>query len=328
VLTAQWNAADNRQWCSAVFPVDVAGLGEEATIRSANFSGGWAVAWDLESGPGRLPTGEYCADCGRGAYGIAGTGALAVGSEVEGLPSAVVYDDDSRFGYGYEGGAAADSGAPLLAVLLIDGEGCVYNVWSFLGEAHLQTMISELRFVEALRGRPTAWLSQTAPPEVQTVGEPPWASPPLSRSAVPEEAYLEWAGELGAPDTCPLLFFTDLGDAAGATIRRATNEGEMLVAWDLPSGPGHDTTGEPCENCGRGVIGLGTFQGTHRADLPVAYEWTDGSTARTWAQPFSFGIEAFVTVEGFECTYWAWSHLGREHLEFLLSQLRRVEGLP
>ena len=44
VLISQWNSAGNRGWCSALFPADPASLGDDATIRSANFGGGWAVA--------------------------------------------------------------------------------------------------------------------------------------------------------------------------------------------------------------------------------------------------------------------------------------------
>ena len=66
VLVQQWEAAENRSWCSALYPADATSLGPGGVIRPANFGGGWAVAWDLPDGPGRLPSGEYCRDCGRG----------------------------------------------------------------------------------------------------------------------------------------------------------------------------------------------------------------------------------------------------------------------
>jgi hypothetical protein len=124
-----------------------------------------------------------------------------------------------------------------------------------------------------------------------------------------------------------MLYFADPGDASGATIRHAANEGEMLVAWDLADGPGHFGDSSPCEDCGRGVVGLGTFQHSGYAGH-VSYTWSDGSEARLRVEPFSYGIEAFVRIEGFDCDYWVWSHLGEDHLEYLLSQLRRVEGSP
>ena len=135
---------------------------------------------------------------------------------------------------------------------------------------------------------------------------------------------------LSLHDALPIsmLYFADLGDADGATIRRAANEGEMLVAWDLPSGPGHSGASEPCDDCGRGVIGLGTFPADTRQDSPAVYTWSDGSDATTLTGPYRYGTEAFVHVTGFDCTYWVWSHLGADHLEYLLGQLRRVEGLP
>lgn len=329
VLADQWNSAANRRWCSALFPADVGVIDAGGRIRSANFSGGWAIAWDRDAGPGREPTGEYCPDCGRGAFGIAGAGLRASGDEASRAPNTLVWADGSTGGFGPEGGPDAPDGAPILMTLLINGEGCVYNVWSFLGEEHLLSLTRELRFVETLRGEPTLWLQDMPTKEVVSMGSPPWSEPPLPRSALPEEAYLEWAGEAGAPSACPLLYFADLGAAEGAAIRRASNEGEMLVAWDSPAGPGHEGSGEPCADCGRGVIGLGTFQGNTRAGgLPAAYEWDDGSVGWTIAEPYSYGIEATVNVTGFDCSYWIWSHLGPEHLEYLLGQLRRVEGLP
>ncbi|GBD84025.1 hypothetical protein BMS3Abin02_00411 [bacterium BMS3Abin02] len=327
VLAAQWEAAANREWCSALFPSNPGDLGD-GVIRSADFTDGWAVAWDLPSGSGRSAGGEYCTDCGRGAYGIAGTGLRAVGNETDVFADRFLYDDGSKLAIGFEDGATTAVGAPLPAELLVTGEGCLYQVWSFLGTDHLEALLAQLRFVDGMRGEPTAWLSQISSPAARDLGDPPWGQAPLARDAVPDAAYLEWAGEKGAPTTCPMLYFADLGDADGATIRRAANEGEMLVAWDLPSGPGHSGASEPCDDCGRGVIGLGTFPADTRQDSPAVYTWSDGSDATTLTGPYRYGTEAFVHVTGFDCTYWVWSHLGADHLEYLLGQLRRVEGAP
>ena len=326
VLVEQWIAADNRDWCSALFPAEPALLGRDAVIRRANFGGGWAVAWDLSSGPGRFATGEYCSDCGRGAYGIAGTGLQTEGAEADRWPTTIDYDDGSKLGYGFEGAAPADSGAPLVAYLLVQDEGCNYNIWSFLGEDHLLAMIEQLRRVDGLEGAPTPWLSELPPPEVVALDDPPWALPALAAADVAPIAHDEWA-EAGSPSACPMLFFADLGIAADAVIRHAANSGEMLVAWDLPDGPGHAGDGSQCEDCGRGVIGLGTFQHS-TYDGPVSYEWSDGSEARLRTGPYYYGVEAFLRIDGFSCDYWVWSHLGEQHLEYLFSQLRRVEGSP
>ncbi len=326
VLAQQWEAAENRSWCSALYPADTTDLGPGGEIRSANFGGGWGVAWDLPDGPGRLPTGEYCADCGRGAYGVAGTGGLAWGDEAERWPTIAEMSDGSKVGYGFEGDASPDSGAPLLAYLLVKDEGCNYNVWSFLGEQHLLDLLGQLRMVQGLQGTPTQWQSEIPAPDPVALGDAPWDQPALPLSVVPSVAEDEWA-EAGSPESCPMLYFADLGDAGGAAIRNATNAGEMLAAWDLGGGPGHNGDGTPCDDCGRGVIGLGTFQGSSYS-APVAYTWTDGSEARLRTGPNSYGVEAFVRVAGFSCDYWLWSHLGEEHLLYLMSQLRRVENKP
>jgi hypothetical protein len=167
----------------------------------------------------------------------------------------------------------------------------------------------------------------TADDSVVDMGEAPWRLAPLDQGAVDEVYLLEWRDEAGAPEACPLLVFADLGDqASDARARRAANQGEMLVAWDRLSGPGHDAMSDPCDDCGRGVIGLGTWQATVFEDRPVTRVWDDGSRARTFAG--SYGTEGFLEVEGFGCSYWLWTHLGEEHLDFLLSRLRRVEGAP
>jgi hypothetical protein len=326
VLVDQWEAAANKTWCSALYPAGPAD--PDATIRTATFAGGWGVAWDLPDGPGREASGTYCADCGRGAYGIAGTGLQAQGDEPTLWSAQLTWADGSIAGYGYEGQADPGSGAPLLMYLLVNGDGCVYNVWSFLGEDHLLRLVDSLRKVQGLEGEPTLWQSQQPAPEVRQMGAPPWDAEPLAVADVPDQEVVEWQDEAGAPAGCPLLAFADLGDAQGAVPRRANNEGEMLVAWDLPSGPGHDASGYPCADCGRGVLGIGTFQGGAGRDLPITLEWDDGSVARFLSSAISYGTEAFLDVQGFDCTYWVWSHLGQDHLEYLLSQLRRVQGMP
>ena len=187
-------------------------------------------------------------------------------------------------------------------------------------------LVGQLRRVTGLEGEPTQWLSEVPPPETIDLGDPPWEKTALAAHAVPEIGHLEWA-ESGSHPSCPMLFYADLGIADGAVIRRANNANEMLVAWDLPDGPGHAGDSSPCDDCGRGVIGLGTFR--HGAfSGPVAYEWSDGSVARLRTGPYSYGVETFLQVEGFDCEYWLWSHLGQEHLEYLFGQLRRVEGSP
>ena len=127
-----WRSAANRQRCALLAPArlspDVAG---EARPRAATFSGGWGVAYDLPSQ--------------RSAFGVAGTGASAWSGDVyDQWPERHVYADGSRVGYGPEGGGA---GPNWLAYVRIPGQDCLYNVWSRRGQAHLEQLLGELRFV-------------------------------------------------------------------------------------------------------------------------------------------------------------------------------------
>lgn len=125
-LTA-WNAAENRATCALIAPRDTGR--PDATARSATFSGGWGVAYDLP--------------LLRSAFGVAGTGASAQGDVYDEWPHELAWADGSRAGYGPEGG----SGENQLAYVTIPGQSCLYNVWSRLGVDHLEQLLSELRFV-------------------------------------------------------------------------------------------------------------------------------------------------------------------------------------
>jgi hypothetical protein len=324
ILAEQWERSEVKGFCSALYPSGT--LPEDAAIRSANWSGGWAVAWDLPAGPGRFADGNYCADCGRGVFGLAGSH-RADGDETEIWAGQMSWADGSKAGFGYEGLGDGSAGEPHLMYLLAQGEGCLYNVWSFLGEDHLLGLVAGLRFVEELRGEPTAWRGDIPAPDVVQLGSPAWvAEAPLSEADISDLYVLEWAGEAQAPASCPMLAFADLGDqASGAVIRRATNFGEMLVAWDRPDGPGHDGGGSPCADCGRGAVGLGTFLNAGIA-RDITHQWSDGSRAAAFAG--FYGTEVHLEPAGFTCMYWLWSHLGAEHVDYLFSRLRRVDGFP
>lgn len=129
VYVREWSRAENRDRCALLAPRSLGGV-TAATPRSANFSGGWAVAYDT-------------ADV-RSAFGIAGTAAEPRGTTYSKWPFARDWDDGSSVGYGPEGG----TGPNQLAYLRIDGQDCLYNVWSRLGQKHLEELIAELRFVE------------------------------------------------------------------------------------------------------------------------------------------------------------------------------------
>jgi len=162
----------------------------------------------------------------------------------------------------------------------------------------------------------------TTGPQIGSSGPAPWTSGTIDLASLPEVYRLEWA-EAGEPNTCPSLAFADLGpEAHEAEIRRAESGGEMLVAWDNPDGPGHDGRGEPCSDCGRGVVGLGTFQHSGYVVGPATIAWDDGSFANV--APGFYGIEARIQPAGADCMYRLWSHVGFDHVHYLIGQLRQV----
>jgi hypothetical protein len=130
VYAEQWTKAENRDTCALVAFRTLGAQGVSAKPRAANFSGGWAVAYDLPDL--------------RSAFGIAGAGVKADDPSYDKWPYVIEWGDGSKVEYGPEGG----SGPNQLAYLRIEGQDCLYNVWSRLGKEHLEELIRELRFVE------------------------------------------------------------------------------------------------------------------------------------------------------------------------------------
>jgi hypothetical protein len=146
-LLAAWRGADNREQCAPLAPTSYL---EGARIRRASYDGGWAVEFDKRGMPGMTRNGRACTDCGRAAYGIAGT-ALEVDDEDPMEAEERTLSDGSRVRYELsvdEADADDDSAVGSVATLKIRGQGCVYQVWSFSGDEHLQGLIEDLRFVE------------------------------------------------------------------------------------------------------------------------------------------------------------------------------------
>lgn len=125
LLTA-WSRAENRSSC-APLAFDPAVVRADATPRIATFGGGWGIAYDLPDQ--------------RSAFGVAGTGVRAAEPSYDEWPNRRTWADGSTVGYGPEGG----SGPNQLAYLRVAGQGCLYNVWSRLGQAHLETLLESLR---------------------------------------------------------------------------------------------------------------------------------------------------------------------------------------
>lgn len=133
VYRSEWTKAENRSHCALIAPATL-GEGSSATPRAATFSGGWAVAYDTPAL--------------RSAFGVAGTGASVSDATYRSWPHHVTWSDGSSAGYGPEGG----TGPNQLAYVQIAGQSCLYNVWSRLGIAHLETLLAQLRFVDATTG--------------------------------------------------------------------------------------------------------------------------------------------------------------------------------
>jgi hypothetical protein len=130
VYFEQWQKAENRANCAVIAPRSVGESGADAKPRAANFSGGWAVAYDLPNQ--------------RSAFGIAGAGVKAGDASYNKWPYVYEWGDGSKVEYGPDGGTGPNE----LAYLRIQGQECLYNVWSGLGREHLETLIRELRLVQ------------------------------------------------------------------------------------------------------------------------------------------------------------------------------------
>jgi hypothetical protein len=138
-LATAWASAENRGWCAPLTPQVAAGA------RATQLDGGWMVEFDEAGAPGVTEDGEPCESCGRGTFGIAGT-AMGVDEMME-APSPS-FADGSAADITTEEGVAS-------ATLAVPGQRCVYQVWSFRGEAHLQELLGTMRFVATPRASDT-----------------------------------------------------------------------------------------------------------------------------------------------------------------------------
>lgn len=143
VLLSEWRQAENRATCAALAPQNL-GDHQDAQPRAAYFSGGWAIAYDKPGLPGRNPDGTFCPNCGRGAFGIAGAGVNVEPQDIQSWRHRRVWTDGSAAGYGPAGG----EGPNYLAFVQVKGQRCLYNIWSFLGQDHLESLLEQLRLVQ------------------------------------------------------------------------------------------------------------------------------------------------------------------------------------
>ncbi len=184
--------------------------------------------------------------------------------------------------------------------------------------------------------------------ETREMGAAPWTDLDIPTSEVPSVFFEEWNEDLGTT-ACPMMAFSEMGpEGEGATARRANGDGALMVAWDLPEGPGRYGSGDYCAECGRGALGMSLSRPegllTQQGWNPTL-RFDDGS--RVWIFPElssdlppdrishldpetgALAPEAYVAlidvIDHPDCSYRVWSSYGPEHVEYLVSQLRFVE---
>lgn len=154
-LLAAWARAENRATCAPLAPGSMGRAdGAEARVSSL-VEGGWAVEFDRRGMPGMSADGEGCARCGRGVFGIAGTrmspDEIVTESDEADVPTPS-FADGSHLAMEEPG----EGETVAAATLAVRGQGCVYQVWSFLGPDHLRELVGGLRMVEVRTETPLA----------------------------------------------------------------------------------------------------------------------------------------------------------------------------
>ena len=176
-----------------------------------------------------------------------------------------------------------------------------------------------LSLAAAACAQPAAQPGGVSPNDGSLQGAPPapWLGAPLPASSVPA-VYREQWNRAENRASCALVAFDELGTAGqGATPRAATFSGGWAVAYDLPN-----------LRSAFGVAGAGVSASEPAYDeWPDRMRWADGSTAGYGPEGGTGpNLLAYLRIAGQDCLYNAWSRLGRQHLEQLLTSLRFVSG--
>lgn len=142
----------------------------------------------------------------------------------------------------------------------------------------------------------------------------PWSQPALSRSALPGVYVQEWR-KAENRESCALIAPRSLGEYASANPRAATFSGGWAVAYDLPG-----------TRSAFGVAGTGAVSQGATYQWPYGRSWRDGSSAGYGPEGGSGPNElAYLRIAGQRCLYNVWSRISRDHLLWLIDQLRCVE---
>jgi hypothetical protein len=126
------------------------GAGAGASMRQATSGDYWSVAWDKPGLPGVHGGGDWCKDCGRGAFGIAGDD-RATQADLAKLPKHMDLGGGWVAGYGLvqEPIGVNYSMVPEWdATVTRPGGGCGYSLWSYHSQAQLEAMLSRLAVVD------------------------------------------------------------------------------------------------------------------------------------------------------------------------------------
>ena len=144
-IWSAWENAANRDVC-APLATRTPGRAAGARARTSELSGGWLVEFDRPGLPGIDRQGHECDTCGRSVFGIAGTSVA---------PDSLLDADSDVLTPSYSDGSHAETevtdadGERVASVTFtVNGQGCVYEVWSLLGPDHLAEIVAGLRFVE------------------------------------------------------------------------------------------------------------------------------------------------------------------------------------
>lgn len=131
VYQQEWMKSERKSLCPILaLPKQASAHLTQHSVRRANFSGGWGVAYDLPDM--------------RSAYGVANVGTTNPNDIFDDWPYNVTYQDGSILGYGHEG---SDPSANWLAYIVTPHNNCFYNIWSAQSKEHLEEIISDLRVV-------------------------------------------------------------------------------------------------------------------------------------------------------------------------------------
>ncbi len=131
VYQQEWMRSESKSLCPILaIPSKAASHLTGHTVRRANFSGGWGVAYDLPNI--------------RSAYGVANVGTANLDDTFNAWPYNITYQDGSILGYGHEGNDPSEN---WLAYLIIPQNNCFYNIWSTQSKEHLEKIILDLRII-------------------------------------------------------------------------------------------------------------------------------------------------------------------------------------